>query len=197
MGAAVLPVEKDVRPERFLPSSRSVAFPKSAWEEVGGYPEWLDYCEDLVFDLRLQARGYDFVFVPLAVARFRPRGSLSTFFKQYFRYGRGDGKANLWAQRHAVRYCTYLVAGPMLAWLAIHQHALWVTPLVVGAVAMFWTPYRRLLPAVQGLKPPDLLKALLWVPVIRATGDVAKMLGYPVGVCWRLRRRAQIPDWRN
>jgi hypothetical protein len=25
------------------------------------------------------------------------------------------------------------------------------------------------------------------VPIIRLTGDVAKMIGYPVGVWWRLR----------
>src|SRR3954447_12257028 len=50
LGAPTLPVEADIHPERFLPSSRSVAFRRAAWERVGGYPEWLDYGEDLVFD---------------------------------------------------------------------------------------------------------------------------------------------------
>ncbi|HEX8966026.1 MAG TPA: glycosyltransferase, partial [Patescibacteria group bacterium] len=40
--------------ENFLPSSRSVAFKKSAWGKAGKYPEHLDYCEDLVFDKNLQ-----------------------------------------------------------------------------------------------------------------------------------------------
>ena len=53
MGATVLPQLDDVQPEKFLPSSRSVAFTKAAWQAVGGYPEWLDYCEDLVFDFAL------------------------------------------------------------------------------------------------------------------------------------------------
>jgi len=30
---------------------------------------------------------------------------------------------------------------------------------------------------------------VLWVPVIRVVGDVAKMMGYPVGVRWRLTSR--------
>ncbi|MBN1315973.1 MAG: glycosyltransferase, partial [Anaerolineales bacterium] len=47
MGAAVLPSAAETKPETFLPSSRSVAFLKEAWQAVGGYPEWLDYCEDL------------------------------------------------------------------------------------------------------------------------------------------------------
>ncbi|NIV31387.1 MAG: glycosyltransferase, partial [Anaerolineae bacterium] len=54
MGATVLPQLRDVNPETFLPSSRSVAFRKAAWEACGGYPEWLDYCEDLIFDLCLR-----------------------------------------------------------------------------------------------------------------------------------------------
>src|SRR5689334_3608252 len=54
LGATTLPDLTDVRPDRFLPSSRSVLFRRSAWERAGGYPEWLDYCEDLVFDLALQ-----------------------------------------------------------------------------------------------------------------------------------------------
>ena len=33
------------------------------------------------------------------------------------------------------------------------------------------------------------LQALAWVPIIRLVGDGAKMVGYPVGVVWRLRRR--------
>src|SRR5258708_3452189 len=46
-GAPPPPAEADVKPQRFLPSSRSVAFRRGAWAAAGGYPEWLDYCEDL------------------------------------------------------------------------------------------------------------------------------------------------------
>jgi cellulose synthase/poly-beta-1,6-N-acetylglucosamine synthase-like glycosyltransferase len=197
MSATVLPVLSDVKPERFLPSSRSVAFPKSAWEAIGGYPEWLDYCEDLILDLRLRARGYRFVFVPNAIVHFRPRSSLEAFFRQYYRYARGDGKADLWRKRHAVRYLTYGVALPLLLGLAIVHGALWLVPLLLGAVAMFWTPYKRLLLALAALGPRERLRAVLWVPLIRVTGDLAKMLGYPVGLFWRWRHRQKIPRWRD
>ncbi len=50
MSATVLPLADDIDPDTFLPSSRSVAFTKQAWASAGGYPEWLDYCEDLLFD---------------------------------------------------------------------------------------------------------------------------------------------------
>jgi glycosyltransferase involved in cell wall biosynthesis len=142
MGATVLPELRDVAPERFLPSSRSVAFLKRAAEAVGGYPEWLDYCEDLILDLRLRDRYGPFAFVPGALVYFRPRGDLRAFFNQYYRYARGDGKADLWRRRHLMRYLTYLVAVPCIGLLGRHRgrHCCYL----VSIPGMFLTPWRRL-----------------------------------------------------
>ncbi|MEE8162588.1 MAG: glycosyltransferase family 2 protein, partial [Anaerolineae bacterium] len=191
MGATVLPVLADVNPEKFLPSSRSVAFRKEAWERVGGYPEWLDYCEDLIFDLKLRELG-PFAFAPRAIAHFRPRKSLVAFLKQYYRYARGDGKADLWRVRHAIRYSTYLIAAPAIFLLGLWRTPLWWLVFLAGGAIMFWTPYRRLWPMIKSYSFTDKVKAILWVPIIRVTGDIAKMIGYPVGVLWRLRRRVSI-----
>jgi len=198
LAATTLPALRDVRPESFLPSSRSVAFQKSAWQAVGGYPEWLDYCEDLVFDLRLRAAGCRFAFAPQAVVAFRPRPNLRAFFRQYYRYARGDGKADLWRRRHAVRYGTYLVAAPALLALCLLAGPWWVLGYPLGAVAMFATPYRRLAGLWGGLRPSERLAALAWVPIIRLTGDVAKMLGYPAGLAWRRAQKGR-PEiaWRT
>ena len=198
MGATVLPLRDEINPATFLPSSRSVAFRKTAWEAVGGYPEWLDYCEDLIFDLRLKQRFALFGFAPDAVAHFRPRGSLSSYFRQYYQYARGDGKANLWRKRHAIRYLTYLVAIPFIALLGAWIHPLlWLLYLPAAAVYLY-QPYRRL-PIVLRRLPSislfDRLYAIALVPVIRMVGDVAKMIGYPVGWHWRLRHHP--PDWRT
>lgn len=183
MGATVLPALEDVEAPKFLPSSRSVLFRRSAWTAVGGYPAWLDYGEDLVFDLDLKRAGQRFAFAPRAVAWFRPRGSLEAFFWQYYRYARGDGKAGLFFYRHVIRYVTYAVAAGLLwrrGWGALL--------LLPGAAAYTRRPYTRLAPQLRGLPTLETMYALALVPVIRAVGDVAKMLGYPVGVLWRLRR---------
>jgi glycosyltransferase involved in cell wall biosynthesis len=193
MGATVLPVEGDVDPQRFLPSSRSVAFRRDAWQEVGGYPEWLDFCEDLVFDFALRDAGRKFHFAPQAVAYFRPRGSLRPFGRQYYRYARGDGKADLWRKRHAIRYLTYLVGIPLVVTLGVVQHPMWWLLLLLGAAAYLWTPYRRLWPLIRDLSRLAKTKAVLWVPIIRVWGDVAKMVGYPVGLLWRMRHAGDIP----
>ncbi|MDP2937568.1 MAG: glycosyltransferase, partial [Dehalococcoidia bacterium] len=64
LGATSLPNIDEIDPARFLPSSRSVAVLRAAWESVGGYPEWLDYCEDLVFDFKMKRAGYPFAWAP-------------------------------------------------------------------------------------------------------------------------------------
>jgi len=198
LGATVLPHIREVKPATFLPSSRSVAFRRVAWEAVGGYPEWLDFCEDLVFDLRLRELYGSFPFAPRAVAHFRPRTSLAAFARQYYRYARGDGKAGLWYGRHAIRYLTYLVAAPVLVALALLHSPWWWLVLLGGALAYTATPYRRLLPMLKLHSPLGWPLAVILVPIIRVVGDVAKMLGFPAGLAWywRNRHRPEI-HWRR
>lgn len=193
LGATVLPQLRDIRPHKFLPSSRSIAFTKTAWQAVNGYPEWLDYCEDLIFDFALLEKYKTFAFAPKAIAHYRPRRSLRAFFKQYYLYARGDGKSNLWFKRHVVRYGTYLVALPGIALLNALLSPWFLLLYLLGAAFYTRTPYRRLWPKMETLTLVDKLKAIVLVPVIRLTGDVAKMVGYPVGVWWRLKHRSRHP----
>jgi len=198
MGATVLPTVDEVKPESFLPSSRSVGFTKAAWEAAGGYPEWIDYCEDLIFDFRLRDVVGPFAWAPDAVAHFRPRGSLKAFFKQYYRYARGDGKADLWRKKHLIRYVTYLIALPGLIALGLLHSPGWWLVLLAGVMLYCATPYHRLRPHLPNLAFIERVKAVLLVPVIRALGDVAKILGYPAGWVWRLRNwgRPEV-HWRQ
>jgi glycosyltransferase involved in cell wall biosynthesis len=198
MGATVLPTREEIDPGTFLPSSRSVAYTKQAWAAAGGYPEWLDYCEDLVFDFRLREVTGPFAWAPDALAHFRPRSSLRSFFRQYYRYARGDGKADLWRKRHAVRYGTYLVILPAMLVLSVALNPLWLLAILGGALAYCRTPYRRLRAYLPDLSPGGRLQAVLLVPIIRATGDIAKMLGYPAGWVWRVQNRNR-PEihWRR
>ena len=108
---------------------------RGAWQCSGGYPDWLDYCEDLLFDFQLIECCGGFAWAPDAVAHFRPRPSLRSFFKQYYRYARGDGKADLWRKRHAIRYATYLLALPALLALSVLHSPLWLLALLAGVLA--------------------------------------------------------------
>ncbi len=201
LGATTLPLADEVDAATFLPSSRSVAFRKTAWISAGGYPEWLDYCEDLIFDLRLREIAAPTVFQAGALVYFRPRQSLSAFYRQYYLYARGDGKADLWRKRHAIRYATYLIALPLILLLGWRVHkSLWAL-LIPGAAIYLRQPYRRLNVVLDDAVRTQTVRvtltnnlyAIALVPVIRVVGDIAKMIGYPVGWWWRLKHRASVP----
>jgi hypothetical protein len=181
-------------PERFVPTGRSALFPKWVWQLAGGYPEWLDYCEDLVFAFAVAsvAPRSTWRLVPEARVHFRPRANIGEFARQYFRYGRGDGKAGLWPGRHLVRYATYLGLVPFVALLGRLHGPGWWLALAGGAIATLWTPYRRLMKHGVHQSALDRLIAVVWVPLIRVLGDAAKMAGYPIGLRWRLVHRTPI-----
>ncbi len=203
LGATTLPLASEIDAETFLPSSRSVAFRKVAWIAAGGYPEWLDYCEDLVFDFRLREIAAPTVFQKGALVYFRPRESLSAFTKQYYLYARGDGKADLWRKRHAIRYATYLIALPLILLLGWRVHKLLWLLAIPGAVVYLRQPYRRLNVVLDEAARAQTVRvtlasnlyAIALIPVIRVVGDLAKLIGYPVGWWWRLKNRP--PNWHD
>lgn len=191
LAATTLPGVDEVPREYFLPSSRSVAV-RTAWLRAGFlYPEWLDYCEDLVFDMRLKRAGARFEFVPDAIVHFEPRRSMIAFIRQYYRYARGDGKAGLFPARHFLRYATYLVLLVVLT----RRH-----PGEVAVAGLLSAVYMRQ-PAMRLWKAgaPDrhIFPVLLGLSAVqRLAGDLAKMAGYPAGLRWRWRRFGSL-GWRT
>jgi len=125
MGATVLPHLKEIKPDRFLPSSRSVAFHRVAWRQSTAIPSGSTTGEDLVFDFRLRALYGQFPLCQKRWSIFDRRGTLRAFFKQYYHYAHGDGKADLWAPaaRHPLPDLT-LVAAAGFGVLAVVPHAL-------------------------------------------------------------------------
>lgn len=182
----ITPRLQEIDPASFLPSSRSVSLTKSAWTAVGGYPEWLDYCEDLVFDMALREAGFTFVFRPRAQVSWSARPSLRAFMKQYYRYARGDGKAGLWRKRHIARYTAYAVGLVLLA-AGFWAPLAWVA-LVAGFIAYVSKFFVRVVARRREFGRGAIAAAFL-SPVIVVLGDIAKMAGYPEGLRWKRRRR--------
>jgi glycosyltransferase involved in cell wall biosynthesis len=182
---------EEIEPAAFLPFGKSVAFRKEAWARVGGYPEWASHCEDVLFDQALGHAGARMAFAPDALVLFRPRESLRAFARQYFLYARGDGVANLWPRRYAIRYVTYIAA---VALLFGARKRPWLLALPLpGALAYSRAPLLRLRRRAPALAASELLAAAALIPIIRLVGDMAKMLGYPAGV-WRRWRSAELRD---
>ncbi len=206
LAGTTMPFRHDVDAAKFLPAGRSMLFRRAAWEEVDGFPEWLDYCEDLVFDAQIehlaQGRRKALPLAEFSVVRVRPRASYRSFYRQYFLYARGDGKADLWSKRHLVRYSVYMALVPLLVGMisgAGRRARGWSRCLaLLGLFAYCRRPIVRVWKLGRyRLTPWELLAALLQIPVIRVVGDAAKMLGYLSGWKWRVQHWTE-PDihWR-
>ncbi|MGE5282673.1 MAG: glycosyltransferase [Chloroflexota bacterium] len=192
LAIAITPQREEVDPADFLPSSRSVAFRRAWWRRAGGYPEWLRHCEDLVFDLELRRLGARFAFVPDAIVVWDARPGLRSFARQYFDYARGDGHANLWPKRHALRYSAYALG----AWLATRRRrrGLARLTLLVGFAGYQAKFARRLLRRPPSTRAGERMCAFVYLPLVVVTGDAAKMAGYAVGSWERLSGRRGRPQ---
>lgn len=164
----------------WLPSSRSVAFEKSAWSLVGGYPEWLPFCEDVLFDLALEKKGIKPAYVRETLVSWRPRLSVWAYLRQVYNYTRSDGHASLFLNRQFIRFAVY--GGLLLAIIFASSYLY----LCIFMVAVFGSAYmrkywKRWIDFSREQKKP-FLAGLIILPVIIFIGDLAKMWGYLVGV---------------
>jgi glycosyltransferase involved in cell wall biosynthesis len=181
-----LPDASEVDPDRFMPSSRSVAFRREVWERAGGYPEWLAIGEDMYFNFRVLDAGARRRFAPDAVVRWRLRPDLRSTLRQYFRYGEGDGRAGMYPRRHALRFATYAGALTLLIFGKRRPAGLAVVPV---AVAVRMRPaYRR---AFNRLDRTEAALSIAALPALELLIDLAKMAGYVSG---RVAGRPEAPE---
>lgn len=128
----------------FQPSGRSIAFKKTIWTKVGGFPEWLPTAEDTSFDLNLRKVGASFALAKDAIVYWRVRSRMRSIFKQFFNYAKGDGTAFLYPQRYIARYVAFafLILSLWAGWWSPY---VWLFLLSLVAIA-FWLEYLRKIP---------------------------------------------------
>jgi glycosyltransferase involved in cell wall biosynthesis len=158
---------------RFLPSTRSVAFRRSAFESVGGFDESLSHNEDTPFALALKRQGRKFAFAPEAIVRWHPRENLRAFMHQHRRFGTGDGESRVQGWFYGT------IAAKYAAGLALLAAGFWFKPawlLLALAVGLFVVSQAR---RGSGRIPPG--EAILLVPALKIAYDAAYLWGYVSG----------------
>jgi Glycosyl transferase family 2 len=182
---ALIPDAAEIGPD-WMPSSRSLAFRRDAFDIPGGYPEWLEIGEDMYLNHAWVKAGIAIEQATDAVVYWRPRPTLAATWEQYSRYAEGDALAGMYPERHVLRFAVY---GAMAAGLALRRP--WLTAaLAGGAVAYAWKPLRRTWRRVPAA--PDRAASLIGVPAAMAFLDGAKMWGY-----FRGRARTVIDRFRG
>ncbi len=160
----------------WLPSSRSVAFQRSLWHTVQGYPTWLPFCEDVLFDQALAQVG-KLVLVREPLVFWRPRPTILAYLRQVFNYTRSEAHASLNPLRQAARFAAYPVFVGLLAYGPV-----WLAPILYIAGLEYLQKYTRrwfTFAASRSL----LLRFIGIIPLagLLIAGDVAKMAGWLYG----------------
>jgi glycosyltransferase involved in cell wall biosynthesis len=178
------PEIKKLQAATFLPSSRSVAFKKYAWQKAGGYPEWLTLsAEDTLFDLNLRKKDAKFALASNAIVYWKVRSNGRQLFRQYYNYARGDGEALLFPFRYGVSYALVGITILLVAF-SVRFPSLWL--IFVSFVAGFlWIQYLR---KIKNLSAKRVLIAAYVASIVNS----ASFLGYIDGLILRLRRLREL-----
>lgn len=173
----LLPRLDQVHPRDFIPSARSMAYRKRAWELAGGYPEWLTRTgEDTYFALELKRLCKPWAFVPDAIVYWRGPESLLEYWQKLVSWARGDGESgvdavNYWRRMVRLGISALALLGVSL-WAALWIiSAWWVSAVSLGAIALAvfrWIVRQR----IKGLRQ------LWWV----LAGQVARSVGFLQGL---------------
>jgi glycosyltransferase involved in cell wall biosynthesis len=191
IGAATVLAPSEVDAETFLPSGRSVAFTRMAWDRVAGYPEHIDYGEDTAFGFRLRAAGCRFLFQPEARVRWRMQNDLLAVFKQFFHYARSDGQLGQWFLHYAKAFVGILSAMLFLILANCSPTSKLGAILFVLLLLGYWTRCT----ARARRRGADWWPAVL-APGVSLTVDLANAAGYLVGLLRRRPRPRALPTDR-
>jgi succinoglycan biosynthesis protein ExoA len=164
-----------------------MACTRELWRRLGGWPEWLNYSEDTLFDQKARASKCGWRFAPTAVVEWRPRGSLRAIAKQFYRYGTGRGHTQMGAAdfRYNLRNLVLIGVTAGLCFLSW-----WAAAPLAGLLAYFfvWNFHRRAKHVVQATARTTaypLCLLVMWVVL------ASNLVGYLVGSWQRLRDGAR------
>lgn len=138
------PIFSEILPEYFIPSSRSLAFAKSAWEATGGYPEWLTLTgEDTLFALELKRCCIQWAFVPEAVVEWQGPPNARAYWRKVFHWSIGDGESGVSAHLywHSLLRILLLAGTTLALALAV------ISAVASGKLSAWWAPVVFLLGA--------------------------------------------------
>ncbi len=157
------------------PSTASILMRKRVWDALGGFPEDLRACEDLLFFDRLAASDFIIKHAPSAIVRWDIPGDLKTVFRRFRTYSLHTLKAGLGNRWHLAVGRMYLVGAVFLV-LAVVHHWAWAVLLVMGLAVRTHRSIRARKPSLK-LERRTGPRTYLLVSVILLWIDLAAFAG--------------------
>ncbi|MCX6704211.1 MAG: glycosyltransferase [Candidatus Woesebacteria bacterium] len=170
---------------KFLPSSRSLAFTKKIWEELGGFPENIEgTVEDTMFNKNLLKHSAKISRVKDATVEWGMPDDIGEFFWKVFGYARGDALTKIWffpgkgLASHNIKSIFILsryILGLTILILSFKYHMLLPALVFLFLLYLIWA-YRKIY-----IEFGD-WKIALWGPMLQLTSDIGVMGGFLSGL---------------
>jgi len=169
----------------FLPSTRSVAFKKKLWGEIGGFPESLDdTAEDTIFNIKAANYGVKMAHTKDAIVEWGVPETIKEGINKMYLYAKGDAKTKVWKHptkglaSHNMKVLSILfryLLGLMVLLLSYkYPHLLYA---VIGMIFiyLFWI-FRKVYVKTQDIY------AAFWGIVIQFLSDLIVVKGFLSGI---------------
>lgn len=162
---------------KYLPSTRSIAFIKSVWKEAGGFNEKLDRAgEDTDFNIRIVKNGYKIVRVKGAKVYWEVPESLFIASKKFFSYARGDAQMELFTS-HNIKVLTVFLRYYIFFFLLLFSviNSLFASVFVfLLLLYLFWSIFKMRNFVSEW-------RERVYIAIIQVASDISVMLGFLAG----------------
>jgi glycosyltransferase involved in cell wall biosynthesis len=172
----VLVMPDQIRAGDFLPSTRSMAFKKSFWEKIGGFPEEFSNNEDYVFAKRLRKNGVRMVFEKRAIVYWTPRSNLKDAFVMFYRFAKGDIESRICRPKVSLIFLRYIIGIALLAaYVLLKSYVILQTLYLILFIYILWS-------IIKNYKYVKDARAIFLLPLLQITSDIAVILGTTSGI---------------
>lgn len=188
LAVCIMPAREEINAQRYMPSSRNISFKREIWVDIGGYPENLDYGEDMKFNFNIKAAGYRIRFNPGAIVYWKMRENPVQISRQFFRYARGDAAGRMYPGRHLIRFAAFFIL--IIILFSAFYLSKWILLILVPLFIVYvYKPYSRLIKAwssngsccFYGVEK-FLSISTFFIPLLLLQIDFSKMSGYIYGL---------------
>jgi len=185
IGRVEVPLANEVVPPAYPTAAGAIAFVRSSWDAVGGYPEWLQAGQDKVFAVTLRQANVVPRFVPEAIVEWNPRQTLSGYLAGSYQEARAVGAARIMDRASMLRCLSYLSAAGALV---VFRHSALIKLSLLVAAFIRLRPHLLGVWLTRGDNPDRLWHRAVSTTVVVLVGDVVKVAGYQRG--WMVGFRA-------
>lgn len=159
----------------FLPATRSMAFRKKIWEKAGGFNEKYSHNEDYVFAQKLKKVDARIEFARDAIVNWIPRKNLKGAFIMFFRFAYGDSESGI------VRNKVLLIFARYFFFLYFISIFLLIKSLAIILITLLFSFFYILWSINKNYRYVKHKKALIFLPILQITSDVAVLTGTCLG----------------